>query len=580
MTEPDLRPSPSGPIASSVVKSVFGRFGPHITAVFGDYLASLIENDSSVAGASVKDALNNIAGSFLASLVGNDSAFQGLTVKDALDTLKEFNVQTGEPNIFEQDVSTVEVNSAELRFTINPLPGQTFSVWQKGVKTTYAVGKSAFWTDSIGLWYALFDSAGDLFCTQDGTLVEDAVRNGNGAFISTFYWNKTNGEALLLTDERHTVMPGTVHWHFHHYFGGQWSSGGDLTDITADATASDAATQFGITAALYADEDKDFISPAQATPANVVGYYQVWNAAEGVNEFFEAAATDFPFLLNGSSLPVYNEIDAITGQASLIDVPSGSFFNTHTVFVNAYDGTRRVIYFPGNTIYANRNAARAGARTELESYILGALGVLDAEIVRGHTVIREYRSSFAGTTKTRIVSAEDDDGNLTDFIDWRGNARTSANAGGGTSLVGNPEGANTDVGGSGASLKLAPNKSFATGTIADAASGVYTVEDLKLNEDYFDLAVTCLVRMTTTDAFRKIAQVVDVSVVDVAGTLTLTIEGAAAGVSGGDPTGLTLTLAQEAGVGNEGNLEITLANATGESIEGYIDVGWIERALP
>ncbi len=43
----------------SGVLSVFGRYG-HIEATLDDYLASLVDNDSSVSGATVKDALNTL----------------------------------------------------------------------------------------------------------------------------------------------------------------------------------------------------------------------------------------------------------------------------------------------------------------------------------------------------------------------------------------------------------------------------------------------------------------------------------------------------------------------------------------
>jgi len=47
---------------TDVVTSVFGRQGA-IVAVLGDYAASLVSNDSTVPGATVRDALNNLSGS-------------------------------------------------------------------------------------------------------------------------------------------------------------------------------------------------------------------------------------------------------------------------------------------------------------------------------------------------------------------------------------------------------------------------------------------------------------------------------------------------------------------------------------
>lgn len=87
------------------VTSVFGRIGA-VVAALGDYAASLVNNDSSVAGTTVKDALNTLKAAsgvssvfsrtgavvaalndYAASLINNDSSVTGATVKDALNTL-------------------------------------------------------------------------------------------------------------------------------------------------------------------------------------------------------------------------------------------------------------------------------------------------------------------------------------------------------------------------------------------------------------------------------------------------------------------------------------------------------------
>jgi hypothetical protein len=71
------------------VASVFSRVGA-VVAALGDYDASQVDNDSGVAGATVKDALDTLAGvivALAASDITNDSGVAGATVKDALDTL-------------------------------------------------------------------------------------------------------------------------------------------------------------------------------------------------------------------------------------------------------------------------------------------------------------------------------------------------------------------------------------------------------------------------------------------------------------------------------------------------------------
>lgn len=83
--------------ASGNVTSVFGRTGA-VLAQLGDYTSSLVTNLSTVAGATVTDALTDIDGALLAietflaglaaSDVQNDSTVSGATVQDALDWLK------------------------------------------------------------------------------------------------------------------------------------------------------------------------------------------------------------------------------------------------------------------------------------------------------------------------------------------------------------------------------------------------------------------------------------------------------------------------------------------------------------
>ncbi|MGR3221383.1 MAG: hypothetical protein ACUZ8H_16425 [Candidatus Anammoxibacter sp.] len=95
-------------VTPAPVDSVFGRTGV-ITAALNDYLASLVDNDSTVIGATVKDALETLEAAiptvpvdsvfgrtgvitaalndYLASQVDNDSTVIGATVKDALETL-------------------------------------------------------------------------------------------------------------------------------------------------------------------------------------------------------------------------------------------------------------------------------------------------------------------------------------------------------------------------------------------------------------------------------------------------------------------------------------------------------------
>lgn len=95
-------------IPSAPVSTVFARTGA-IVATLGDYAASLISNNSSVSGTTVRDALNTLlaaipsvpvssvfartgavvatSGDYAASKITNDSSVSGSTTKDALNAL-------------------------------------------------------------------------------------------------------------------------------------------------------------------------------------------------------------------------------------------------------------------------------------------------------------------------------------------------------------------------------------------------------------------------------------------------------------------------------------------------------------
>lgn len=92
----DYEPQEGPAIPPMAVTSVFGRVGA-VVAQLGDYVATLVSNDSGVAGATVAAALDNLdaaIGALAAALaglqasgVGNDSGVAGATVADALDNL-------------------------------------------------------------------------------------------------------------------------------------------------------------------------------------------------------------------------------------------------------------------------------------------------------------------------------------------------------------------------------------------------------------------------------------------------------------------------------------------------------------
>lgn len=164
------------------VASVFGRAGV-VVATLGDYLASLVSNDSGVPGSTVKDALNVLAaaipsvpvssvfgrvgaitatlGDYVASKVTNDSAVSGATTKDALNTLgtalssyvSPYILVPASPNAFDDEFDTGGDDLAVRGFTVTDGGGTTLtrsggiSPWD----TSGPVGNT-YWSTRIGSW--------------------------------------------------------------------------------------------------------------------------------------------------------------------------------------------------------------------------------------------------------------------------------------------------------------------------------------------------------------------------------------------------------------------------------------------
>ena len=146
----------------SVISSVFGRTGIVIAALH-DYAASLIDNDSGVTGSTVKDCLIYLKGlidaietgaistvfgrtgavvatlnDYAASLVSNDSSVTGATVKAALNTLAGQITTLGSG--FNWQPETQDVN-------LNTPPGSpvTNGVYGSGSAPTDAWLNGAYW---------------------------------------------------------------------------------------------------------------------------------------------------------------------------------------------------------------------------------------------------------------------------------------------------------------------------------------------------------------------------------------------------------------------------------------------------
>lgn len=135
---------------TDAVTSVFGRTGP-VVAVAGDYAASEVDNDSSVTGTTVKDALNNL----LSGVTVSDSI---LSVTSAVDmkvvaTTNLYTVPVGKSAMITKVIYKMNTASA---ITVGPNVGVGVAAGEDDIIYPQAITG--------------FDASGEYFVLQnDGT---------------------------------------------------------------------------------------------------------------------------------------------------------------------------------------------------------------------------------------------------------------------------------------------------------------------------------------------------------------------------------------------------------------------------
>jgi hypothetical protein len=128
--------------------------------------------------------------------------------------------------------------------------------------------------------------------------------------------------------------------------------------------------------------------------------------------------------------------------------------------------------------------------------------------------------------------------------------------------------ANRSTDGGTPTLKVAPHHAVLLDPLATAAD-----IDTDFNpgvDGYYQITACAVVQMATAETYHRVSAVVDaIRVSDV-----LTLVGAQVDLPGGDPTGMTLTFDVDGG-----NIRVNLANATGETVNGNLFVGWMRSDL-
>jgi hypothetical protein len=325
-------------------------------------------------------------------------------IDDHIAAEEELKASRSEPTGFPNRTdSTLSFDDLSRTFTIAPAVDE-FDIFIDGEKTTFDTSQSVAITDTEGLWFIYFDSAGVLTSSQVAWTFGSSL-----VFVAIAYWDATNKTAILLGEERHGhVMSWAEHKYLHYEKGAQWISGfTPALSVDGDGSLDVHCEMQSISAGTFFDEDIDHTPVEQST-------YEMWYK-DGASANWRREAASAALVSITGSRPDYNEFTGGAWQRT--EVGNNRFTLTHIFATNRPDGTTNTILVMGEGAYISKSVAQDAATTEIANLTAGELPT--PEFVAIATVIVGVKSSYGNSYDAIIISTED--GN--DFVDWRENER-------------------------------------------------------------------------------------------------------------------------------------------------------------
>lgn len=271
--------------------------------------------------------------------VRSASDYEALTLQQGLEEI-DFRQLLKDPTGFETNTdTTISFNDGTLTFTIAPT-GASFDVWQRGHRFAKTSSESVVITDTEGVWFFYYTTAGVLTASQ--TIWDFETH----AFVAAIYWDATNNKHIWLEDERHGLQWSWSEHRYHHrttftqlddpyndFLLGDFISGGD--------GSLDSHATFGLGNGAIHDEDLKHSIADAASPSNpfeqilspiakVPIYY-----VSGTDDIRRIDATDYAVIWDGTNTIKYNKLDA--GVFSLDNVPNGGYCNMFVFATNSID---------------------------------------------------------------------------------------------------------------------------------------------------------------------------------------------------------------------------------------------------
>lgn len=208
----------------------------------------------------------------------------------------------------------------------------TFVYYYQGTKITVSGSPAAQITNTPGLWFIYFNSAGVLTAAQGSVPSFETT-----VIVCTIWWNGTAG---IVQDERHSYNRDRD-WHLnaHLTIGARYENDGGLALV---ASGTGAAASFSTTAGYIWDEDIRFRVVASSSFTEV-NKGRIW---------YQTGATTYTFVTAPSAIPFYwlsNKVKYVNaaGPYALADVDSNRYVN---VWVYGTTDINQPVYFLLETI--------------------------------------------------------------------------------------------------------------------------------------------------------------------------------------------------------------------------------------
>lgn len=311
--------------------------------------------------------------------------------------------------------STLAFDAPTRTVTLTPASADGYILYVDNRQHRIETAISVQWPNTTGLFVAYIDHSLTLQLT---TSVSAHVIQ-TWAMVATWYWNAETGELTHQADERHGLMPASLHSYLHRTRGAQLNAASSLGIFSVTALATEASgdlatsAQIGLTGGELVDEDLELTSTETGQALDLPAQIPVLYRFGAAGAWRKKAATTYPLVHEGTAgyggaRAPYNSF--LAGTWGFTEIANNSFGLVHILAWN--DTTSRVVAIQGQNAYASVALARDGAQVEIRQLKLDGLPTL--EWCALYTLVFQTSSSYSNVPHIRWRFAEP-----LAYVDWR-----------------------------------------------------------------------------------------------------------------------------------------------------------------